>query len=57
MVIEIMLVTFLNFSIQGKKSSIEVKKRIGISMIRHKYYFQKENGIWVFKKKEFLSMG
>ena len=53
----VLFVRFLNYNIQGNKSSIEVKKIIGISMIHHKYYFERENGVWVFKKKEILGMG
>ncbi|WP_123955366.1 hypothetical protein [Flavobacterium cheongpyeongense] len=53
----VLFVSFFNFSMKGNKSSIEVKKRIGISMIHHKYYFEKENDTWVFKKKEFFGMG
>jgi hypothetical protein len=52
-----LFVNFFNFKIQGNKASIEVKKNIGISMLHHKYYFEKGNGVWVFKKKELLGMG
>lgn len=53
----ILFVNFFNFKIQDNKASIEVKKKIGISMVHHKYYFEKENDIWVFKKKVLLGMG
>lgn len=53
----VLFVNFFNLKIQGNKSSIEVKKRIGISMVHHKYYFEKENHVWIFKKKELLGMG
>lgn len=53
----ILFVRFSNFNIGHDKASIEVTKIIGISMLSNKYYFEKQNGIWVFKKKEFLGMG
>jgi hypothetical protein len=53
----ILFVRLSNLIIQENKASIEVKKVLGISMLHNKYYFEKENGVWIFKKKEFLSMG
>lgn len=53
----VLFVNFFNFKIQGNKASIEVKKKIGISMIHHKYNFEKENGVWILKRKELLGMG
>ena len=53
----VLFVNFFNFKIKNNKASIEVKKKIGISMVHHKYYFEKENDIWVFKKKVLLGMG
>lgn len=53
----ILFVKFSNFQISEDEASIIVKKNIGISMIKNRYYFKKQNGIWVFKKKEFLGMG
>lgn len=55
--INVLFVRFSNFIINEKEASIDVKKNIGISMIKNRYYFKKENDVWVFKKKEFLGMG
>lgn len=55
--INVLFVRFSNFQIKEDEASIIVKKNIGISMIKNRYYFKKENGVWVFEKKEFLGMG
>jgi hypothetical protein len=54
---KVLFVSFFNLNIVDNKASIEVKKKLVIGMIRHKYYFEKENNIWVFKEKELLGMG
>lgn len=54
---KVLFVSFFNLNIVENKASIEVKKKLVIGMIRHKYYFEKENDIWVFKKKVLLGMG
>ena len=46
-----------NLRINEYKASVEVSKVIGISMTYDRYYFKKENGNWVFKKKENLGIG
>jgi hypothetical protein len=53
----ILFVNFSNFYITDYEANIDVKKNIGISMIKERYYFIKRNAIWVFKKKELLGMG
>jgi len=53
----ILFVNFSNFYMTNNEANIDVKKNIGISMSKERYYFIKQNGIWVFKKKEFLGMG
>lgn len=54
---KVLFVRFSNFEINENNASIVVKKVIGISMIKERYYFIKQNDMWVFKKKEFLGMG
>ncbi len=53
----VLFVRFSNFQIIENEASINVKMNIGISMIKNRYYFKKENDVWVFKKKKFLGMG
>ena len=53
----ILFVRFSNFQINESDANITVKKVIGISMIKERYYFIKQNDIWVFKKKEILGLG
>lgn len=53
----ILFVNFSNFYMTDNEANIDVKKNIGISMIKERYYFIKRNAIWVFKKKELLGMG
>lgn len=55
--INILFVRFSNFKIEKDSASIDVKKTIGISMIKDRYYFKKENNMWIMKKKKWLSMG
>lgn len=52
----IIFVNFSNFYMSDNEANIDVKKNIGISMIKERYYFIKRNGIWGFKKKELLDM-
>lgn len=53
----ILFVNFSNFYMTDNEANIDVKKNIGISIIKERYYFIKRNAIWVFKKKELLGMG
>jgi hypothetical protein len=53
----ILFVRFSNFQMNKNEANIEVKMNIGISMIKNRYYFKKENDVWVFKKKKLLGMG
>lgn len=54
---DVLSIRFTNFKINENKASIDVTKVIGISMICDRFYFEKENDIWVFKKKVMLMMG
>ena len=53
----ILFVRFSNFNINNNKADIVVTKIVGISMVSNKYYFEKRDEIWVFKKKIMLGMG
>lgn len=55
--INTLFVRFSNFKIEKDFVSIDVKKNIGISMIKNRYYFKKENNIWIFKDKKLLGIG
>lgn len=54
---KILFVSFSNFRFGENDASIDVKKVIGISMIKNRYYFKKENNKWILKKKQLLSLG
>lgn len=53
----IVFVTFSEFRIDGDNAYVAVKKVRGIGMINNTYYFKKENGKWVFTKKDTSNMG
>jgi hypothetical protein len=53
----VLFVNFSNIYMTDNEATIDVKKIIGISMIKERYYFITRNGNWVFKKKELLGMG
>jgi hypothetical protein len=53
----ILLVTFSELSIKGNHAFVVVKKVRGIGMVEDTYYFEKQNGKWVFIKKGFSKMG
>ena len=53
----ILLVTFSELSIKGNHAVVVVKKVRGIGMVENTYYFEKQNGRWVFIKKGFSKMG
>lgn len=55
--INVVFVTVLELSINGEKAYVVVEKVRGIGMVNEVYYFKKENGIWVFIKKELSKMG
>jgi len=55
--INTLFVKFSNFEISGDDANINVTKTIGVSSVKDKYRFKKDQGVWVFKKKERLSMG
>jgi len=52
-----LFVQFSNFTLEDNIAQVVVKKRIGISMEKDKYYFEKMNNKWILKKKQLLSMG
>jgi hypothetical protein len=54
---DIVFVTFSELRIEGDNAYVAVKKARGIGMINNTYYFKKENGIWVFTKKDTSNMG
>ncbi|MEO8236546.1 MAG: hypothetical protein ABI576_00460 [Flavobacterium sp.] len=53
----ILFVTFSELSIRGNHAFVVVKKVRGIGMVKNTYYFEKQNGRWVFIKKGFSKMG
>lgn len=55
--IRYLFIQFSNFTIDDNVAEISVKKKIGISMVKDRYYFQKKNNKWILKKKQLLSMG
>lgn len=55
--INIVFVTISKLRIERDKAYIVVEKVRGIGMVNEIYYFKKENGIWVFIKKELSKMG
>lgn len=55
--INVLFITFSEVNIDGNHAYVVVKKVRGIGMITNTYYFRKENGKWVFTKKEVDNMG
>lgn len=55
--IEVLNLEIRNLRINEFEASVEVSKVIGISATHDRYYFKKEKGIWVFKKKINLGIG
>jgi hypothetical protein len=53
----LLFVSFSNFQIDKNKASIDVKKVIGISMTKDRYFFKNENKEWVFKSKKNIGIG
>ncbi|NDP27961.1 MAG: hypothetical protein GZ087_11120 [Flavobacterium sp.] len=53
----ILFIQFCDFQINENKASIIVRKTRGIGMIENIYFFEKENNIWILKKKKMLTMG
>jgi hypothetical protein len=49
---ESLFIAFSKFRIDGDRAFITVKKVFGISMMQATFYFRKENGIWIFQRKE-----
>ncbi len=55
--VNILSIEISNLRINEIEASVEVAKVIGISAIHDRFYFKKENGVWVFKKKIKLGIG
>lgn len=55
--INFLFVSFSNFKIHNDEATIDVKKVIGISMTKDRYFFKNENGHWVFISKENIGLG
>ncbi len=55
--INYLFVSFSNFQIDNDKATIDVKKVIGISMTKDRYFFKNENGHWVFISKKNIGIG
>ena len=55
--VNVIFIQFCDFQINDNKASIIVRKTRGIGMIENIYFFEKENNIWILKKKKMLSMG
>lgn len=53
----ILFIAFSNLKIEGDKAQIIVTKVRGISSVKDRYYFRKENSRWIFARKKFLTMG
>ncbi|CCB70211.1 hypothetical protein [Flavobacterium branchiophilum] len=53
----ILFVKFSNLKIENNEATIDVKKNIGISMIKERYYFVRKNNFWLFKKKILTGSG
>lgn len=55
--VNFLFVSFSNLQIVNDNASIDVKKVIGISMTKDRYFFKNENGGWVFKRKINIGIG
>lgn len=55
--IKYLFVQFSNFQLEDNAAEISVRKKIGISMVKDRYYFERKNNKWVLKKKKLLSIG
>ena len=56
---DLLFVCFSNFYINDTidQAQITVKKRLGIGMLQHIYYFKKTKNLWKFQKKIQIGMG
>ena len=54
---DVLNIEISNLRINEFEASVEVSKVIGISAIHDRFYFKKEKGVWVFKKKINLGIG
>lgn len=54
---DVLNIEISNLRINEFEASVEVSKVIGISMIYDRFYFKKEKGVWVFKRKRNLGIG
>ena len=54
---DIVFIQFCDFKINEAKASIIVRQTRASGMIENIFFFEKNNGIWILKKKKMLTIG